>query len=284
MLTGAPLRRDVGGRPQAPRVRRTDQTDRTPTPYDLYFSSGLYQRRYPRANARSLAFIVDHLGAGAVEILDFGCGDGRYALPLLQATEATVTGYDVCGEALKRLIGHGCRFAEAGRLRPLSGTLEAVLAHYERRPRPQLAMLMFGVLGHIRPAAERRRVLTALARLLAPGGRLVLSVPNRRRRFRHEQRQRPASFDGQPLEAGDITYRRCAGKTEIPLFYHLYTAASLRHDLEASGFVVDQLVAESALSEHAVTASPGARALDEGLRRLIPLDWVYGFLASARPT
>ena len=70
--------------------------------YERYFASGFYDQRYPRHNAQSLATILK-VGRGARAILDFGCGDGRYILPLLHTTTAQLYAYDICPVALSSL-------------------------------------------------------------------------------------------------------------------------------------------------------------------------------------
>ena len=56
--------------------------------YDHYFACHDYEKRYPQPNAATLQFLLTHGARQATQILDFGCGNGRYALALLQATEA----------------------------------------------------------------------------------------------------------------------------------------------------------------------------------------------------
>lgn len=254
--------------------------------YDAYFSSGLYASRYPAPNPYVLNVlhdVVDELdGRGRpIEVLDFGCGDGRYAVALLDSRPVRMTGYDISRVALDRCARRAAAHVASGRLALLGGDMEELRIRY-RSGGPQLSMLMFGVIGHVRFRAERRRVLSTLAAIMGPGGRLVVSVPNRARRMLAEQRKTPSHHEGVPLEPDDVLYTRSRGGVTIPLFYHLYTLDELREDLRASGFVIGPIVPESVLTEHRVLVSGLGRRAEGWLRKIAPLRWAYGFLAVAR--
>ncbi|WP_067557372.1 class I SAM-dependent methyltransferase [Oceanibaculum pacificum] len=252
--------------------------------YERYYASGLYDRRYPRHNPRSLAAILE-VGGKARGILDFGCGDGRYTLPLLHTTEATIYGYDICPMALSglrtRLAGETAR----ARVRLVQGPTE----HYTDGQPIDLALIMFGVLGHVPGRAARIAILRRIRKLLSAEGegRLVISVPNANRRFRTEQREHDAlraagTPEAPALEEGDILYSRGAGKERIELFYHLYTPESLSAELREAGFGDIRMRVESVLSESAVTRSGFWRAVDGALYGVTPLALGYGILATAR--
>ena len=93
--------------------------------------------------------------------LDYGCGEGRLALPLAQRC-AHVYGLDVEPEVLRQadrnakgLNVSNVEWMDAGRLAELSGQYDLVISVY--------------VLQHI-PSREGERIFTALVRGLRPGG------------------------------------------------------------------------------------------------------------------
>jgi SAM-dependent methyltransferase len=248
--------------------------------YDQYFRSGLYRARYPRPNpamTRLIAAALPDAPMGAV--LDFGCGTGRY-LPLLLARPGlVVTGYDISRAAIDTCAGRFGPEVAQGRLRLVCGGLPALL---EATAPDSLdtVLLMFGVLGHIRGRAQRVATLSALRGLLRPGGRLLATVPNRRRRFAAEQRRCAALVTAGELEPGDILYRRVSAAGTLDLYYHLFTPEEFAADLQAAGFAQPRLGAESVLPERlAIAGRPGV-LLDAALRALCPLAAAYGFAAS----
>ncbi|MFW5834293.1 MAG: methyltransferase domain-containing protein [Pseudomonadota bacterium] len=248
--------------------------------YGRYFASGSYDRRYPAPNPRTLAHVRRLLrdsGPGPIDVLDYGCGSGRYLVPLLVAEpRLRAIAADPCPEAMGRLRLRLQALGVADRVTLVTGTLDAVVPVLAASgSRPCLALALFGVLAHVGPAAERARLLAGLCALLAPaGGQLVLSVPNERRRFRRGERA-----------AGvvDLTYRRrLADGTVVDLGYHLYRAGELADALGAAGFTDVRIAAESLASESLVTRHPLIGRLDGLLARVLPADLGYGLLATAR--
>ncbi len=252
------------------------------TSYDKYHSTGFYHKRYPSPNRHVLDFITRHLGNKAGHVVDFGSGSGRYAIPLLAEHPLRLTAFDISPSALVALQERGDDFVRQGRLTTVGGTLADLAHHLDAQPPVDLAMLMFGVLGHIYPRAERVATLKALADRLAPGGTLIATVPNARRRFAREQREwkaNPAAADGEP---GDIRYRRTHGKETLDLYYHLYSLPEFISELEAAGLSVTAVSAESMLPERPVVTSAAMQMLDAGLRAVLPVSLAYGFMAAAR--
>jgi len=249
--------------------------------YDRYYSTGLYDQRYPRPNARTLAAILAR-AKGANRILDFGAGDGRYTIPLLRHTPATIFAYDICNIGLKTLSDRIQGTPEAGRLRTVLGPCGS----YSDGEPIDLALVMFGVLGHIPRRAERVATLTRMRDSLMgrDPGILMLSVPNAKRRFYAEQRQfqNGAAWHHVALEPGDIVYHRQAEAETIELFYHLYTPDSLRGELRDAGFEVLSLSSESVLPEAAVTGSRIQATLDGMLCPFVPPSLGYGILVTAK--
>lgn len=251
--------------------------------YERYFASGLYDQRYPRHNAQSLATILK-VGRDARAILDFGCGDGRYVLPLLHTTGARIFAYDVCPVALTSLERRIASEPGRDRVQTILGPCE----NYTGGAPIDLALIMFGVLGHIPGRTNRVATLRRIHELLAHegAGNLVISVPNAARRFREEQQEhRAALAAGKPRpparEEGDILYSRLHDGERIELFYHLYSPDMLAGELRDAGFKNIKLQAESVWPESGVTRSEGLSILDGLLRPVVPAGFGYGILATA---
>ena len=247
--------------------------------YDRYISSGLYDRRYPRPNRRTLRKMKRSLPAGG-RFLDVGAGTGRYTLPLLQVTGTSGIALDICPVARTTLAERLGEFVRAERLAIRGEDADALAADH-----PQafdLALLAFGVLAHVAGRAERLRLLRAIRSMLKADGTLILSVPNARRRFRAEQRTSAPLVDAGKLEPGDILYKRGQDDGEIQLFYHLYTLAEVRDDLAEAGFRVTNVGAESLLSERTVVSDPLTGWLDAVACRIAPASLGYDLLAVAK--
>ena len=247
--------------------------------YDRYISSGLYDRRYPRPNRRTLRKMKRSLPAGG-RFLDVGAGTGRYTLPLLQVSGTSGVALDICPVARTTLAERLGEFVRAERLAIRGEDADALAADH-----PQafdLALLAFGVLAHVAGRAERLRLLRAIRSMLKADGTLILSVPNARRRFRAEQRSSAPLVDAGKLEPGDILYKRGQDNGEIQLFYHLYTLAEVRDDLAEAGFRVTNVGAESLLSERTVVSNPLTGWLDAMACRIAPASLGYDLLAVAK--
>lgn len=249
--------------------------------YDQYFASRLYDRRYPQPNPSTFAAVVGEIGAHGHRVLDVGCGNGRYADALLERSEATVVACDVSRKAIDELSSRCARHITGGRLRAVHGDLSVVASNLEGDARFDVAIMLFGVLGHIYSRALRRQTLAAVRDLLRPGGRLVVTVPNAARRFAKQQAAAQGLVQGGHLEAGDVLYERAASDVVVKMYYHLYTVAEFTEDLEQTGFRLIHLRAESILPESGVVRSTMLRGLDRVLAAVVPLRYAYGFLAIA---
>jgi len=246
--------------------------------YDTYIGTGLYGRRYPRSNANMARLLGSVVTAGDC-VLDFGCGDGRYIGPLLESG-ARVIGYDISPVALESVAATYGAAISAGRLQTVGYSLDALT----RAVAPgscDVALLMFGVLGHIRGHAQRVEALRTVRSLLKPSGRLVVTVPNRARRFAKEQAACRDMVAAGLLEEGDILYQRHDATGSIDMFYHLFTPASFAELLTSSGFVTQRMVPESVMPERSVLSLPGGAMLDRALMATVPLHLAYGFAAVA---
>lgn len=254
--------------------------------YDLYFLGGDYRRRYPRPNAATLACVLTNGGRDAQRILDFGCGDGRYCMALLERTRAHVTAYDISASSLialnARLSGTPLRGRVSLAGTDMSQLLQTYAAPYD------VVLMLFGVLSLIGDRAARIESLSQLRRLTADDGRLVISVPSIARRrplellrhawARRQRRARP------PLdEGGNIRFTREVGGKPLTFFYHLYGVRDLREELSRAGYAVLRCEAESLLPEWCVTQSRMLGWLDRNLCRRLPAVLGYGIRIVAVP-
>lgn len=249
--------------------------------YDRYFSSHLYDKRYPGSNPSSLATVVREIRQGRKNILDLGCGNGRYAAPLLERTDARIVACDISREAIDELSSRCAKHVRAGRLKPVYGDLSVLADTIGESERFDLAIMMFGVLGHIFSHPLRQRTLATVRRLLRPGGRIVVTVPNVARRFLEQQAMARCLVDEGRLEAGDIFYERTADKVVVNMYYHLYRLDEFVLELEQQGFHLIDLNAESFLPESGIVRSMPLRWIDRILKAVLPLRCAYGFLAVA---
>ncbi|MBV9859203.1 MAG: class I SAM-dependent methyltransferase [Alphaproteobacteria bacterium] len=253
--------------------------------YDRYYATGLYASRYPTPNPHVLELILSELGPAGGSILDFGCGSGRYALPLAMEPGISVFGYDISSAAIQDLARRSQRLAEAAETRMQLDLLCGSLDELDRRLADHagfdIVMMLFGVLGHIAGRDRRVALLRSLGSRLRRGGRLIVTVPNRLRRFRAEQAAARELVAPASLEPGDIRYQRRGTGDPIELFYHLYSAAEFRSELAEAGFAVRRICPESVLPERAVISSALGSAIDSVLRVATPLSLAYGFVAIA---
>lgn len=229
--------------------------------YEHYYSSHLYDARYPRPNRRTLALIRAVAPVGST-LIDIGAGNGRYALPLARM------GFRVV--AVER--------SEVARVQMQARIDESVLpqtveVHADLSDVPaemlrgaSTAMLLFGVLGHM-SHAERAAILTTLSESMSPSARLLGSVPNRYRRFRDEQRD---SRIPDPGRSPRFRYTRGAGDDEVTLEYTAFSPAELQAELVDFGWCCCRMTSESILPEAVVTSRSWLGALDAAASHVLP--------------
>jgi SAM-dependent methyltransferase len=252
--------------------------------YDDYFTSRDYQRRYPQPNEATLDFLLAHGAAGAARVLDYGCGDGRYALPLLERTAAQVTGYDISQAAIAEFAAHLQGRPHAGRVALRCGEPDML----EGSGPYDVVLLLFGVLSHVGERPDRLAVLRRLRRLMAPGGRLIVTVPSVFRRrplelLRAGLRRLTGRATGPQQEPGNVFFTRTIASGPHRFFYHLYSVRTLRQELAEAGFAMHHVSAESLLPEWMVTQYRWVGRLDALLLPLLPAPMGYGIRAIAQP-
>ncbi len=246
-------------------------------PYDHYFASRTYEARYPAPNPSTLDFLWRNGVEAARTVLDVGCGNGRYAMPVIERSAADFVGCDISRVALdafrQRLLQH----PDASRVQLVAGEVSELdpAVRFER------ILMLFGVLSHIGPRVARIHTLRQLRALATPDARLLLTVPSIWRRL-------PGALlrsTWQPGRQcwGDVSYRRTFGGAAHTFFYHLYSLRALRHELADGGWQLDAVEAESLVAESHVCRSAAWARLDAWLLPLVPAFLGYGIRAVATP-
>lgn len=249
--------------------------------YDRYFSSGLYSSRYPHPNMRTLRLIQQHLPQGG-RLLDFGAGEGRYSLALVRSRKAQVVAVDI-SDVARAELARQARAANLDAQMKICGPDDAL---YQQEVASKggfdVVLFAFGVLGHIAGRQRRIAILRDLRSALAVNGRLILGLPNLRRRFRSEQAAMASAAQPPDFEEGDLFYQRHSEDGSLDLFYHLFNHDEIYRDLAEAGYEIERLTCESILPETAVTRYGPLGFLDNLACNIAPVDWGYGYLVTAR--
>jgi ubiquinone/menaquinone biosynthesis C-methylase UbiE len=190
-----------------------------------HFSS---TREYPWPEVE--AFLDDHAAAAAERVggpaaapvrgLDVGCGNGRHAEAMAAFVDRVVAldaSRGLLAEAGIRAEDRGFAVelvqGDAASL-PLADDCVAVAAYV-------------ATLHHLRPREARVTSLSELARVLAPGGRALISAWS----VEHDRFDEEVGFD----TTVDWTL---PGGERVPRYYHVYDAAEFAADLEESALSV----------------------------------------------
>lgn len=252
----------------------TDDAELTERSYRLYFQSGHYDRRYPGPNTTTWRRIRALLPPEA-HVIDYGCGSGRYLLPL-RGHVAQAAGFDISRTALDIVAARAARMGWHD-LAILGPEVRDLDVHIARRGAADLVICLFGVLGHIADKGARQAALRQMHKALKPGqGWLLISVPNAARRFRAEQRRLGA-------KQGLIHYTREMDGTTVTLPYQLYDIPRLKAELTEAGFTMTRVRAESVFAESWLLRFAPVRWLDRLLTPICPASLGYGLLAEAEP-
>lgn len=114
---------------------------------------------------QSHRWLLDAVPPGST-VLDVGCAGGYLAAELVEQRQCTVDGVEQDPAAAVR-ARRACRVVHVGSLDD-DAFLRALAGRWDR--------ILFGdVLEHLRSPEQ---VLAAMSRLLAPGGRMLVSIPN----------------------------------------------------------------------------------------------------------
>jgi ubiquinone/menaquinone biosynthesis C-methylase UbiE len=186
--------------------------------YDRIATHFSQTREYPWPDVE--AFVAD--AERAALALDLGCGNGRHA-ELLAARADRVVGLDVSRGVLSTARD---RAAERGF--PLA-LVQGDAARLPLRDGVVNLAVYVATLHHLRDRETRVASLDELARVLAPGGRALVSVwSTEADRFEPD-----AGFDTTvdwTLPDGEV----------VPRFYHVYDPDEFAADLRASALAVEE--------------------------------------------
>ncbi|MGI8478248.1 MAG: class I SAM-dependent methyltransferase [Gaiellaceae bacterium] len=188
----------------------------------------------------------------AESFLDAGCGDGRYlaALATLGPLPKRIVGVDIAGSTLDTAF----RATAAAGVEP-----ELVRANLERLPLGDAEfdlVVSIQVLEHLLdPAAGLRE----LARVLKPGGTLLLSTDNRRNLITR-------TLNGPRWVVASIARKRNS-RVRFKFPHANFDRRELTELMHASGLVVDRM---KTFRFSVVGASPGVRRVLNRIDRRLP--------------
>ena len=250
--------------------------------YDRYFASHEYEARYPHPNAGTFDCLHRHGISAAHSVLDLGCGNGRYTLPLLHTTRARFTGCDPSASALQGLCE---RLDDKPEWRRRLSVVQGDVHTLNPAERFDFMLMLFGVLGHIETQTARVGALTRMRQLALPHCTLVLTVPSVWRRRPIESLRSWWSHRHQTEDVNwrDIHFERVIDHEPMRFFYHLYTWRELQAELKQSGWRVMAFEAESILPEWWITPRPWLNRLDAQWSTHWPSAWGYGLRVVAQP-
>lgn len=169
-------------------------------------------------------------------VLDLGCGTGRSALPLA-ARGYDVVGVDLSQPMLRRLVEKAAASELADHVHAVRANLVELSAFADDIA--DHAVCMFATLGMIQGRPNRRKMLSHVARIVRPGGTLVLHVHHRwaALRERHGIGQLATSWwrsiRHRDDEFGDWTY---GYRGLSDMFMHRFSRRELVSDLNHAGF------------------------------------------------
>ncbi|GAA3600958.1 hypothetical protein GCM10022419_101400 [Nonomuraea rosea] len=172
-------------------------------------------------------------------VLDMGCGTGRFTVPLA-ATAAAVTGLDISPEMLEQ---NGRKLAER--------VLHAELHQGDMTALPfedgsfDVVTSMLALM-HL-PREDREAVFAEAARVLKPGGRLLVEVKNSvfERLFRGD---RFATVDVTDVDAGELIFTQTKAGQEYTAPWHSFSPDELAYLTARAGMSVVHLRGISPLS------------------------------------
>jgi tRNA (uracil-5-)-methyltransferase TRM9 len=189
----------------------------TRTTYDRIADHFAQTREYPWPEVESF---VAETATGTTRALDLGCGNGRHA-ELLADHVPAVVGLDVS----RGLLG-----TAADRAADRGFAVDLVQGDASRLPLREDAVdlaVYVATLHHLRPRGARVASLDELARVLAPGGRALVSAWS----TTHDRFDAPA--DAEVGFDTEIDWTLPGGET-VPRFYHIYAPSEFEADLADS--------------------------------------------------
>jgi ubiquinone/menaquinone biosynthesis C-methylase UbiE len=186
--------------------------------YDRIAEHFAETREYPWPEVES--FVAETTTGGQARALDLGCGNGRHA-ELLADHGAEVVGLDV-SRGLLETAGERARDREFD--------VDLLQGDASRLPLGDDAFSLavyVATLHHLRPREARVASLDELARVLAPGGRALVSAWSTAHDRFEVDADAEVGFDT------EVDWTLPGGET-VPRFYHIYAPREFEADLAAS--------------------------------------------------
>jgi SAM-dependent methyltransferase len=134
----------------------------------------VYRERNEEQASQEVDFILRELKPPMdAWILDLACGAGRHARALARRGLVNMVGVDLSRE----LLEVATKESTGGKAAPL--LVRGDMRHIPFRACFDIVLSLFTSFGYFEDEMENARVASGMARVLAPGGRLVLDLPNR---------------------------------------------------------------------------------------------------------
>ncbi len=167
-------------------------------------------------------------------LLDMGCGNGHHAVHAMVAHNATVAGLDSSRELLD-LASLRARQNDAGHLfTPVMGELDEIPLGGGSVG----AIICIAALHHLPKAAERAESLREMRRVLAPGGRALVSVWSldapRFRGARERQEKEGPDLEGGGVGDTLVPWTRQEDGEVFLRYYHLYSEKELEGEVRGA--------------------------------------------------
>jgi len=174
--------------------------------------------------------LLDQLPSGQHQVLDIGCGNGRFAAYL----RASGVDFEYTGVDASQGLLTAARARQGAALGDAAHWIEQDFLDTDDPgdalpPGPYSLVVLMGVLHHVPSASARRKLLTAAAERLCAGGCLALTTWQFEGRPRFERRRVPwpaigpvlgVPIDPEELEPGDTLLRFGADPTTPPRYCH----------------------------------------------------------------
>ena len=189
--------------------------------YERIASHFAETRHHPWPEVETFCDGCDEGGVG----LDLGCGNARHAAPLARVVDRVI-GLDLS----RALLAEARANTDDGEVDLLQGDARSIPIADDAVD----VAVYVATVHHLRTREERVRSLDELARILAPGGRALVSAWS----VEHDRFDRESGFDTH------LDWTLPDGET-VPRFYHVYDLDEFRSELTDSALVVDDTYVSS---------------------------------------
>ena len=174
--------------------------------------------------------------AAGRRVLDGGCGTG-YGSDELAAAAGSVTGIDIAREAVEYAAG----------MYPSSHFLQASCLDLPFASGSFDTVVLFEVIEHV---AEWQQVLRETRRVLAPGGQLIVSTPNKSFYAKTRQQSGPNPFHEHEFEYSEFREALAGFFPQVAIFLQDHTQGILFRPAEFGGAAEGRVEWTDASPEH----------------------------------